>query len=368
MRKLIVLFLFVFVFVSCADQKKKSDDSVSIEGEIEGIANGYAKLMSYDSEGLHTKDSVAIAEGKFSLKTEVDAPELYYVEINERTKVVPVFIEPGAIKITGNINDLANVEIMGSESHQDFVALSKEVEKYDNKLNEVYGAYKQFQQTDPEKADEIMQQFDSLNEAKQQAIKQWVESHTASVVAPFAVLRYMIYELDYQQLEEMVQKLDTALNNTRYVIELNKRLDVLSKVKIGEKAPGFTQNDTSGNPVSLDDHLGQVVLLDFWASWCTPCREENPNVVKLYEKYHSKGFEIIGISLDNSRDRWVKAIHDDKLSWIHVSDVKGWKNEVSQLYGVNSIPHTVLLDEKGVIIAKRLRGEDLEKKISELLD
>ena len=148
---------------------------------------------------------------------------------------------------------------------------------------------------------------------------------------------------------------------------LQTNLTRMKSRMVGGEAPDFTQNDPDGNPIQLSDLRGKVVLLDFWASWCGPCRRENPNVVKLYEAYKDKGFEILGISLDKDKGRWLQAIEKDGLKWLHVSDLKGWKNEVGQLYGVSSIPHTVLLDAEGRIIAQKLRGPALEQKVAEIL-
>lgn len=140
----------------------------------------------------------------------------------------------------------------------------------------------------------------------------------------------------------------------------------LAAFSVGGEAPDFTMDDEEGNPMKLSDFRGQVVLIDFWASWCGPCRKENPNVVKMYEKYKEKGFEILSVSLDKDKSRWLNAIEKDNLTWSHVSDLKGWKNEVAQLYGVRSIPETVLLDSEGKIIARKLRGPMLEAKLAEI--
>ena len=139
------------------------------------------------------------------------------------------------------------------------------------------------------------------------------------------------------------------------------------KNAIGSPMPDFTQTDTSGKPVSLSSFRGKFVLIDFWASWCGPCRKENPNVVSLYEKYHAEGFEIFGVSLDKTRAAWIKAIADDRLPWMQVSDLGYWKSAPAVLYGVTSIPFTLLIDRDGKIIAKKLRGEDLEQKLAELM-
>ncbi|MCU0348771.1 MAG: TlpA family protein disulfide reductase [Saprospiraceae bacterium] len=135
----------------------------------------------------------------------------------------------------------------------------------------------------------------------------------------------------------------------------------------GGEAPDFTMNDRDGKPVKLSDFRGKVMLVDFWASWCGPCRRENPHVVELYHKYHSKGFDVLGVSLDKTREPWLAAIEKDGLTWNHVSDLKGWSNDAAQLYGVSSIPHTVLVDRDGKIIARNLRGEQLTAKLREIL-
>jgi len=149
-------------------------------------------------------------------------------------------------------------------------------------------------------------------------------------------------------------------------MEISEMLERTMRLMEGAKAPEFTQISPEGTPVKLADFKGKYVLLDFWASWCGPCRKENPNVVKLYDKYKTKGFEILGISLDQNRERWLQAIQADKLTWKHTSDLKGWSNEVSKLYEISAIPKTFLIDPNGIIIARDLRGAALEGKLAEI--
>ncbi|MCB9338610.1 MAG: TlpA family protein disulfide reductase [Lewinellaceae bacterium] len=148
--------------------------------------------------------------------------------------------------------------------------------------------------------------------------------------------------------------------------QIKQMLKMSSSNIIGGEAPDFTMNNVDDQPVKLSDFRGKVMLVDFWASWCGPCRRENPNVLKAYSKYHDKGFDVLGVSLDKTKESWLGAIEKDGLVWNHVSDLKGWQNEAAQLYGVSSIPHTVLVDREGKIIARNLRGEALDAKLAEI--
>jgi peroxiredoxin len=160
------------------------------------------------------------------------------------------------------------------------------------------------------------------------------------------------------------ENLRTSPSGKGFQQQLDNLVTFDQNVAIGKEAPDFTQNDTSGHPVTLSSFRGKYVLLDFWASWCGPCRQENPNVVAVYHKYHDKGFEIIGVSLDQQGEAWKKAINADQLSWIHVSDLKYWNNALVKLYGIRGVPQNFLIDPQGKIIARGLRGDDLESKLA----
>jgi len=155
-------------------------------------------------------------------------------------------------------------------------------------------------------------------------------------------------------------------DNSENAKNLEKQIKNAQSFIIGAESPDFAMSDLHGNEIKLSDFKGKVVLIDFWASWCGPCRRENPHVVKLYEKYQDDGFEILGVSLDNSQAKWEQAVAKDQLTWPQVSDLKGWKNEVAQMYSVKSIPHTVLLDKEGKILAHKLRGPALDNALKEI--
>jgi peroxiredoxin len=166
----------------------------------------------------------------------------------------------------------------------------------------------------------------------------------------------------------MINQLDTAIAALPQIRSLRADVAVMKTVSVGQKAPDFTMNDTNGNPVTLSSKVGSgLLLVDFWAGWCGPCRRENPNIVKLYNDFHKKGFDVFGVSLDQTKESWVKAIADDKLTWTHVSDLQYWNNSAAKQYGIKAIPANFLLDKNGIIIGRNLMGEALYNKVNEVL-
>jgi peroxiredoxin len=174
--------------------------------------------------------------------------------------------------------------------------------------------------------------------------------------------------MEASEIETYINAMDTAVVNTETIRNLKTRVEKMKAVAIGQKAPDFSLNDPEGNPVSLYSKVGsKLLLVDFWAAWCGPCRQENPNVVKIFNEFNKKGFDVFGVSLDRTKDDWVKAIANDKLAWTHVSDLQYWNSAAAQMYGVSAIPANFLLDENGVIIGRNLRGETLYNKVKEVL-
>ena len=199
--------------------------------------------------------------------------------------------------------------------------------------------------------------------AKDLAVK-----NPGSPVSAFLAANFMMDPAKSEDLKTTFEAFTPAVKSSFFGKQLGEYLEAAAKTEIGAMAPDFSQPDVQGNPVQLSSLRGKVVLVDFWASWCGPCRVENPNIVAAYNKYKDKGFDILGVSLDDSSEDWIKAIGQDKLTWNHVGDMQGWQNAAAQLYGIRAIPASYLLDKEGKIIARDLRGEALDKKLSELLN
>jgi len=215
---------------------------------------------------------------------------------------------------------------------------------------------------------ELDKKYNAIDEEQKAAYVKFIKSNPNSLVTLDALKKLGGSIPDYAVVAPLFETFSIKLKNTTAGKEYKEALEKMKATAIGSIAPDFMQNDTLGNPLKLSSLRGKYVLVDFWAAWCGPCRAENPNIVKAYAKYNKKGFEILGVSLDTEKDKekWMKAIQKDGLTWPQVSDLKGWSSDVAQLYVIKAIPQNVLLDPAGKIIAKNLRGEALEKKLAEL--
>ncbi len=363
MKNFALLFVAMMLLISC---NAKKAGEYRIKGTVKGVNAGLIYLQRVDDGSWTKLDSAKIEKGEFSFTGSLNIPELRYLVLKGGHSSIAFFLGNYDIEMTADLDSVENTVIKGSpeqDTYQKYLKLSAEL---NSKVEKVYADWKKAKEAKDSIAMKALDaQSESMDVQAKQLIVSFSSENHSSVVAPFLVLKNG-WQFDLKDLEGMVAKMDTSLNRSIYLQNLKRRIDILQRVEIGQTAPDFTLADTAGRPFSLASMKGKVVLVDFWASWCSPCRAENPNVVKAYGEYHDKGFDVLGVSFDTKRDRWMKAIKDDHLTWNHISDLKGWGNAAGKTYGIMSIPANVLLDKDQKIIGRNLRGEDLLKKLTEL--
>lgn len=352
------------LIISCS-----SDPKYVVEGELEGMDEGMVYLQKRESGQFLTIDSAMVEDGAFEINGgSVDYPDTYYLSVAGKRGYLMLFLENSKINISGHADSLYLATVEGSASHDDYERYNSGLQSFYERNQALFEELREARMNGDEvKAAELEEERNFLYDQMNDYNIEFIESNPSSWATPM-ILRSISYGLSGEELESYVGKLDAGLQETQVIIEMKERIEKLRKVAIGVVAPDFTQNDPEGNPVSLSEIIGpELLLVDFWAAWCGPCREENPNVVAVYNEFHDKGFDVLGVSLDRDKDDWLKAIEDDSLTWTHVSDLKFWENEAAQLYAVNAIPANFLLDSEGRIVATNVRGPELRKKVAEIL-
>jgi peroxiredoxin len=325
-------------------------------------------FQQVENNDLVSKDTAKLMDSKVTFTGSLDQPEMIYLRVGDSRKLINIFAENADISVRVQIDSLQDARVTGSRTHDELIEFKEYLKPLEDKVNQLRMEYREVvQQGNTERRAEIDAEYEQLRQEQGQQIKDFVVSKPGSHLSPFIIRSYLVFDMNYSELNEMLTSLDSAIYSSKDYQVLRKRADILESVAVGKPAVDFALNDTTGNPISISSFKGKYLLIDFWASWCTPCRVENPNVVKLYNDYKDKGFEIIGVSFDEKRENWINAIHKDNLTWPHVSDLKGWSSAAGKLYGINSIPATVLIDPEGTIVAKNLRGDALRQKLEELI-
>lgn len=364
MRKTIHIIAIVAILFSCTGRK---GTQFTITGTIKGVDVGMVYLQKMDSTGWVTKDSSIVKNGEFSFKGKVESPDRWNLTIKGKEFPYPFFLENSNIKLIVHADSAGFIEVNGS-ANQDlfnqYIKKSDSIGKLATELDPLYTKADSLKDTMT--MNKLESQYNALDREMKKLIVGMAKQHPSSPVGPWLIMRNS-YRFELPELDSLYVGFDTTLNHSFFYKAIAKRVGVLKRVQIGQPAIDFSMNDTTGKPLTLSSLKGSVLLVDFWASWCGPCRGENPNVVKAYAGFHKKGFDVLGVSFDKKKDKWEKAIKDDKLTWNHVSDLQYWGNAAGKLYGINSIPSNVLLDKDQKIIAKNLRGDALIAKLTELL-
>jgi len=301
---------------------------LNVQGRVVNTTAVKVYLQKFNNKMFTTIDSTQVNGGKFSFKTAVELPELYGVTLNKDKSPLYVFLDDKATTINlDSASYYKNSTVSGS------VAQSL---------------------------------FDQYRKTKEVKIEDFIKENPSSIVSAYVLYREWSYRLTPAEIEQNIALLNRSLDKTPYVQTLKALVPVLRSVQPGNRALDIELPDANGRKVKLSDHFGKYLLVDFWASWCPPCRAENPNIVKLFQKYKSKGFDVFGVSLDKNKASWLKGIKDDHLDWTQVSDLQFWNSAGAKVYGVRAIPANVLIDPNGVIVARNLYGAELEEKLEEI--
>ena len=375
MKKLFVIALAAFA-VACQDNNKESNEP-TFKGSISNVEDSTAIYLSQlgNTGQPQAIDTVMVKDGKF----EIDLPKVDFETLNiltlEGGRGNVIFInENEPITATVYKDSLRSSKVEGGKSNElfnDYVSEIMSLRKEMQKMVEQYQANNPNLRQNPALMQEIQQKQKELQENNTGKFQKMISENPQSLVSALILSDMMNGKsLSTNKFKELFENLDEEVKNSEIGKQLNETIQKATATAVGSKAPEFSAPTPEGEQLALKDALGKITIVDFWASWCKPCRIENPNVVKLYNEYHDKGLNIIGVSLDKNgqKDKWLKAIEDDGLTWQHVSNLQYWQGPVAQLYNVRSIPATFILDENGVIIAKDLRGEALRAKVSEMLD
>lgn len=376
MKKL-VLALFVFAsFVATAQEAQ----NFTVNGTLQNIALPVNKVYySYRADGVTVRDSATPVGDKYSFSGKIAEPLMVTIFVRYKNdasgkpvKMVQprdyasVFVAPGTIQVS-SVDSFSNVKVNGSRAHEAYLLLTEKTKPVNEKMQGANKAYSAaYQAKDSATMKTLDATFNALDAEMKEVYKGYLVANNNSPIAMYALGQMAGWDINPELVEPIYKGLAEPARATPSGKAFAEKIVTAKKTSVGAMAMDFTQNDTLNLPVSLSSFRGKYVLIDFWASWCGPCRQENPNVVKAFQAYNSKGFTVLGVSLDqpDAKDKWMKAIHDDNLTWTQVSDLKYWDNQVAKQYGIQAIPQNFLVDPSGKIVAKNIRGEELSSKLA----
>ena len=368
-----VAFLALLAFASCSQgQSKETEvengkDKVVLQGKVENpVSSGHIILEEIQNNIVVPIDTFDLQKDN-TFKESVTVKEPGFFRLNLFGKqYVTLILDEQDVQINADLNSEKPAQITGSRdteyleqinkiilgSQEKVKALEQEFIEAKNKQNET-------------RMQELHEEYLKLEERKRVQVKDALRGMKSSVAQVYGI-SYLNQEEDFPFLDSLSSRLVKDLPDSKYVKDFAQGVNSMKATVVGQVAPEISLPNPQGETKKLSELRGNVVLIDFWAAWCGPCRRENPNVVKVYNKYHDKGFEIFGVSLDRNREDWLKAIEKDGLVWTQVSDLSYFNSEAARTYNINAIPATVLLDKEGRIIARNLRGPALEAKLAEI--
>lgn len=383
MEKILMLLTVFTVIISC---NKAGENEYIISGSVKGIADGKTVVLEkQDQMGQFIPmDTVKVKDGKFVMKGSAKEPEIMLIQVEAIQGKVPFVLENGDIDIIVDKDSIQKSKFSGTFNNDVFSKFNDDLTKFQKELQKKLMAFQNANMAKMKAAQEakdtivinkLMKEYQGMQKEGMEFYVKFAEANPKALLSAL-IVDSMLNDptVDLARVKKIYASFSPELKKYKPGKSIQTKLDKIGKpvtvaaaTNVGNIAPDFTAPNPEGKSISLKQSLGKVTIVDFWASWCKPCRAENPNVVALYTKYHAKGLNILSVSLDKEAAAWKAAIAKDKLTWNHVSNLKEFEDPIALQYGINAIPSIFVLDAKGVIIAKDLRGEELNAKIASLL-